>query len=339
MKRKISVILAVLLVLSVLAGCGASGGASYDAAKSENAYAPGAPAPAPSEAAYDEEADHPASGNDSIAGSGFVYQTDTDLASKIIYSAYLQIETTAFDDSLAALNAMLGANKAFLESSSTGGASYADTYYGRQTYRTAEFTIRVPKENFSAMLQGMSEIGNVTRNNVYSENVTAQYTDTESRLATYRVEEERLLAMLEKAETVEDMLTIESRLSEVRYHIESLTSSLKNWDNQVNYSTITVYISEVKELTEQPELQRSYWQEIGDGLRLTLKRVGRFFRNFFRDIVVALPVIIIIAVAAVLVIVILKAVFGKRRRAERRLRRKERRGKGSDAGAGTGGDA
>ena len=123
MKRKISVILAVLLVLSVLAGCGASGGASYDAAKSENAYAPGAPAPAPSEAAYDEEADRPASGNDSIAGSGFVYQTDTDLASKIIYSAYLQIETTAFDDSLAALNAMLGANKAFLESSSTGGAS------------------------------------------------------------------------------------------------------------------------------------------------------------------------------------------------------------------------
>ena len=326
MKRTLSLILAIILILSVLAGCGASGGASYDAAKSENS-APGEMYDKPADAAYEydspEKEDY---GSDSIAGNGFIYQTDTDLASKIIYSAYLQIETTAFDESLAALNAMLSENKAFLESSSTGGASYADTYYGRQTYRTAEFTIRVPKENFGAMLQGMSDIGNVTRNNVYSENVTAQYTDTESRLATYRVEEERLLAMLEKAETVEDMLTIESRLSEVRYHIESLTSSLKNWDNLVNYSTITVYISEVKELTEQPELQRSYWQEIGDGLKLTIKRVGRFFKNFFRDIVVALPVIIIVAVVVVLVILILKAIFGKRRRAERRMRRKARKG-------------
>ncbi|MBR6513054.1 MAG: DUF4349 domain-containing protein [Clostridia bacterium] len=334
MKRKISVILAILLALCVLAGCGAGGGASYDAAKSENS----APAQydTPADPAYDSEPEYANDSKDGIAGNGFIYQTDTDLASKIIYSAYLQIETTTFDDSLAALNAMLSANKAFLESSSTGGASYSDTYYGRQTYRTAEFTIRVPKENFSAMLQGMSEIGNVTRNNVYSENVTAQYTDTESRLATYRVEEERLLAMLEKAETVEDMLTIESRLSEVRYHIESLTSSLKNWDNLVNYSTITVYISEVKELTEQPELQRTYWQEIGDGLKLTLKRVGRFFKNFFRDLVVALPVIIVIAVVVILVIIILKAIFGKRRRADRRLRRRARKGGAGDPGSGDG---
>ena len=158
----------------------------------------------------------------------------------------------------------------------------------------------------------------------------------ETRLATLNTKKDRLLAMLEKAETVEDMLTIESRLSEVRYHIESLTSSLKNWDNLVNYSTITVYISEVKELTEQPELQRTYWQEIGDGLKLTLKRVGRFFKNFFRDLVVALPVIIVIAVVVILVIIILKAIFGKRRRADRRLRRRARKGGAGDPGSGDG---
>ena len=345
MKRIIPVVLAILLILGSLAGCGssapkeASNSASWSGYdyKAENDAAPASAADHAAE--MPDEIDSPAS---SIAGNGFIYQQNTDLASKIIYSAYLSIETTAFDDSINDLYAMLGENGAFLESSSTGGVSYSDTYYGRQSYRTAEFTIRVPKENFSAMITGMSQLGNILRNNVYSENITEQYTDTESRLSTYRIEEERLLAMLEKAETVEDMLTIESRLSEVRYHIESLTSSLRNWDNLVNYSTVTVYLSEVKELTEQLGPQRTYWQEIGDGLRVTVKNVARFFKNLFRDIVVALPVLLIIAVLVVIIVLIIRSATKKRRRGEgrisRRAARKQRHSSGGFDPSGGGGE-
>ena len=70
------------------------------------------------------------------------------------------------------------------------------------------------------------------------------------RLETYAIEEERLLSMLEKATTVEEMIQLESRLSDIRYQIESLESRLRNWQNQVDYSTITIYLREVEELSD-----------------------------------------------------------------------------------------
>ena len=63
--------------------------------------------------------------------------------------------------------------------------------------------------------------------------------------------------MLEKAETVADMITIESRLSEVRYNIESVTSQLNNWQHQVDYSTINLSIYEVKELSPEIAIPRT----------------------------------------------------------------------------------
>jgi hypothetical protein len=183
-----------------------------------------------------------------------------------------------FDDTIEQVYEMMDTYGAFIESSNISGANYESSYYGYQTYRTAQFTIRVPKENYTEMTNGLSALGNVTDSRSNAQNITTQYTDTEARLVTYETEEERLLAMLEKAETVEDMIAIETRLSEVRYQIESLTSTLKNWHNQIEYSTVTLYIQEVDEL-RICSAQRTYLQEIGDGLESTLNGIGDFFNG------------------------------------------------------------
>lgn len=309
MKKSLSVILAALLLTVCLTGCGGSAtdssvykseslnGSSMDRGDYNGDYVLGDV----TDTAFD-------SGNSALL-SGI----QVDMSEKIIYTANADIETIDFDGSVEKVYDLMEQYSAFLESSYIEGKSYSIEFYGKQSYRTANLTIRVPRENFSALTSGLNILGNVLSVNLYTDNITASYIDTESRLETYRVEEERLLEMLEKAETVEDMISIEERLSNVRYNIESLTSQLKNWDNEINYCTVTVNINEVRELTEQLPIQRSYWQELGDGLKSTLKNIGNFFKNAFKFIIINAPTIIIIAAIAVVVILILRKTVKHRR--------------------------
>ncbi|MDR0838975.1 MAG: DUF4349 domain-containing protein [Oscillospiraceae bacterium] len=322
MKKLLSIALALLLIVSV-AACGsyksngatppmaaAAGGSSeeyyaYDRGEVETGYSDG------SYGYADAPAAAPAPGYTTDTGSGgltglLVSSSGTgSLAEKIIYSAYATVETVKFDESLEALAAMIGEYAAFVENSYVTGADYASTYYGNNPYRYANFTIRVPRENYAALTGNLSKIGNVTNLSNNAENVTEQYTDVESRLKVYRVEESRLLAMLEKADTVADMITIESTLSQVRYEIESLTSRLTNLDNRVNYSSVSVDIREVEILSKQEPVHLTYGQQILEGLRNTLGGIGHFFKNLLKFIIVNLPIFAILAVVIIAVVLVI----------------------------------
>ena len=330
MKKFLSVILAIILILGICCGCGAKS-ADYtvteevawdNAMPMEEAKPAEAPAYEP-EYDYKAEAEEPAMMTD---GTGIIAEggnTQNDFAEKIIRNAWVTVQTVGFEDSIDKVYALLEQYGAFLESSYISGKSYSDTYYNRQSYRNAEFTIRVPKENYSALTSSLDIVGNILESNSTIQNITPQYTDVESRLKTYRTEETRLQEMMAKAETVEDMITIESRLSQVTYEIESLTSTLKNWDNKVDYCTVHLTVSEVKEIIEQAPIQRSYWEEMRDGLRSSLKAVGRGFKNFFMWLVVNLPQIIVTLV--VIAIVILVLVFLVKRSRKNKNKRREKR--------------
>ena len=323
MKKKLLSILCIALVVLLLASCGSakyadstnynnSGGtapsalkATYDDSYLEKELYDYAAAP---EADYGGEYAYDTISSNSIAGTGVSVgvQTNVSLTEKIIYSANANLETIHFEETLESLKSIITQFNAFVESSYESGTDYATKYYGYNSYRNASYVIRVPRENFSAMTNLLSTLGHVTSLYTDAVNVSEQYTDVESRLTVYRTEESRLLSMLEKCENVADMITIESTLSNVRYEIESLTSQLKNLDNRVNYSSVSLYIYEVEELTPVVQTHRTYWQQMTDGLKDTLAGVGNFFKNLLKFLVVASPVIVIIAVIAIVIIVIYK---------------------------------
>ena len=142
--------------------------------------------------------------------------------------------------------------------------------------------------------------------------------DTQSRLDAYETEETRLLEILAQAETVEDMITVESRLSEIRYEKEWLTSQLKNWDNQVSYSTVYLHLREVRILTPEPEPEpETYAQQLGRGFISTLKWMGRAIKALFLGFVSALPILIPLAVIAIVVILLARRSSRKRTAARR----------------------
>ena len=107
---------------------------------------------------------------------------------------------------------------------------------------------------------------------------------TSSRVTALETEEARLLELLAQAETMEDLLTIEARLTDVRYELENYTSQLRLYDNQIDYATIYLYIEEVQEYTpvEEPgffERIRNTFSDalegLGDGIvNITVFLVG-----------------------------------------------------------------
>ena len=306
MKKTLSLLLAVLLVFALCA-CGSADSASsapsaaYDMVSTETAY----PAEAPEE---DYGGFAVAGGTQLVTGSGAAPEGSPE---KLIYSASATVETTEFDRTIEKLSALVEQYGGFVESSSINGSNYYTQSRGYSSERYASYVIRVPSGKFSALMGSLSTLGNVPYSYTYTENITAQYYDTDARLTAYQTQEARLLEMMEAAETVEDLIAIEEKLTELRYQIESLQSTLKNWDRQVAYSTLDLEVQEVIEYT--PESRMSYGQELALALTNGLRRTGEFFKDLLLAIVGALPALVILAV----VLAILIPVWKKHRKARR----------------------
>ncbi len=226
---------------------------------------------------------------------------------KIIYTGSATVETLEFDKTLEDLAKMLADCGGFIQYSDVTGADFNSLHSGNRIYRYASYQLRIPVESFKGFQNSLITLGNIPFSSTNAENITMQYRDTAARLTARQTEEARLLELLSKAQTVEDIMAIESRLSDVRYEIESLTSTIKNWDNHVSYSTLNLEIQEVSLYTEDTPATLSYGQQLKEGFMRSLKGVGRFLKDFFKFIVTSIPVIAVLAFVAVVVIVIVKA--------------------------------
>lgn len=231
---------------------------------------------------------------------------------KIIYSGYAEIETLDFDKTLSDLKEMVENCGGFFQNSSVAGGNYEAVYKGRNTSRTADYTIRIPVEKFDQVKESLKNLGNVVSSGTNAENITMQYTDTESRLAACRTKEARLLDLLSKAESMEDILAIENALSDVRYEIESLTSQIKNWDSLITYSTLTVSVREVALYSKGNSSSVSYGRQLKEAFVHSLYAVGQFFKDLLKFLAGALPVIAVAALFAAAGFFIVKAVRKKK---------------------------
>ena len=195
----------------------------------------------------------------------------------------------------------------YIENSSVSGHSY---YYNNTRY--ASYTIRIPTAELNQFVDVVSEIGNVTQKNESVEDVTLQYVDVESRKKALETEQERLMELLSSAENMEDLLAIESKLSEVRYELENYGSQLRMLDNQIDYSTVNVDVDEVERITETGE--KSFFAEIKYRFGDSLYQVGRGIRSFVIGFLGSLPIIFVWVVIAAVVVIVVRSIRKKRKK-------------------------
>mgnify|MGYP004608718181 CR=1 FL=1 len=141
------------------------------------------------------------------------------------------------------------------------------------------------------LIATVEEAGNVVSSSRSTEDVTLQYVDTESRIAALKTEQTRLLELMEQAETMSDLLEIESRLTEVRGELERYASQLKVLDNQIDYATVNLSLSEVTEYT--PVVEKSRLEKIRDGFVSSVKGVGNLILDFISFVLMNIPYILL----------------------------------------------
>ena len=223
MKKLISLFLILALALSLCA-CGEASQSAKSATSAD--YAANESFVAEEEPMWysDDEGVYGLSSAGAPLAAGGDSDAPAERPGKIIYSANVQAETTDFDGSLAKLEELVEKYKGWVESSSVNGSKYDDSSRGRVSRRSANYTLRFPSDRFDELMGSLSALGNIPYTHTYTENVTAQYYDVQARVTALSTQEQRLLEMMELAETVEDIIILEDRLTEIRYQIESLPS-------------------------------------------------------------------------------------------------------------------
>ncbi len=215
---------------------------------------------------------------------------------KLIKNVDMDVETEEYDKLLLNIRAKIEALSGYVENMSTG----EDTSIRGQENgnRYASITARVPSDKVDQFVTNLSEISNVIRKNETINDITLQYVDLESHKKALLTEENRLMELLESAGNVEDIISIETRLSEVRYQIDSMESQLRIFDNQINYSTVYIYITEVNRLT--PAEGKGTWEKITTGFKENVYLVGKGCKDFVIAILINLPIIVVFATVCIL---------------------------------------
>ena len=173
----------------------------------------------------------------------------------MIYTARMEVETTGFDAADADLRTLVEVLGGYFEQAAVHNYSSG--------YRSGDYTARIPADQFHPFLERVGTLCHVTYQEESGEDVGEQYYDVESRLVTQQTKLERLQNLLAQAENMEDIITIESAISDTELEIEQLTGTLRHYDSLVDYATVYITLREVYQLSNVEEPATSFGSRMG----------------------------------------------------------------------------
>lgn len=235
--NKKTVLIAGMILSLVAGGCGSAG-------KASESYAPAYSASS-SFSGMSDDSSMKVSNEMDVTDAG---ETVNLTHEKLIRTINMRLQTMEFDRFLEFINGRIAEFGGYIGNSRINGNAMNST-----SLRSASLTIRVPQSRVDEFLSGLDEKAKIVTRIENTENVTLSYADTESRLKSLQIEQERFMELLSKAEDMDSIIAIESHLTDLRYQIESYASQLRVLDDRVDYATVTMDINEVKRVTEVEE--------------------------------------------------------------------------------------
>lgn len=290
----------------------AGGGESY-AETEEAVEAPAAPPPNAAMAMDAGAATANTATADGASADGARSAETPEYGLKIIREARIEMQTENYSEDMAALEELVTSMGGFITSREEWGSEQsAET---GENPRTLSLTLRIPSDQLDAFVEQAKQVGIVTASSISETDVTDQYTDTDRRLQAYQKQYDRVLEMMDQATTVEELIQIESELSRLEMEIESCQGTLNYWDARVNYSTVYIYVDEVRRAI-------SANLSLGERMRTALANSWDDFTQGCQDLVVnlyaAIPyiavwIVVLAAAGGIAVLIVRKVRKGRRK--------------------------
>ncbi len=231
---------------------------------------------------------------------------------KLVYTASVSLQSYSFDEDCAALRAKVEELGGYVDFSSVEGLPFSKS---EGDGREGNIQIRVPQQQYEALLEYLNQLGEVTSSEESVANLTSQYTETQIRTENLKTQINRLQELMGQAENIEDIIALEGQLSSVTSELEYLETQLKQMDQQVAYSTVSVTLTEMPTSSDPaPASGRSFGQRMADALRQGWNGFTSGVQEWALGVGRALPVIIIWVLVIAAVWGIIAAIVAHRRK-------------------------
>lgn len=304
MKKYFKLFVCVLCIAFVLSACGSSADTSraamdssdYGAANSADEYDTGE--------AFADVDDVTENGTEKRVSAG----GNTNADQKITYTCDLEMETEGYDKTVSAIRDKISNYECII---SYENESDSNTYwYYADRHKTASMhmylSVMVPAESYESFVNDVCDAGKVISRSMSAENITKTYSETKAYVDSLSTELEKLQSMMKQAESIEDMIAIEDKITDVETQLNWYKSDLANLETQIQYSTVNINISEVKEYTPSTMATESFGERIIGAFREAWDNFGTFLQGVVLIIVYVLPFIILTAAVVAVVLVVIK---------------------------------
>lgn len=220
---------------------------------------------------------------------------------KLVYTCNLTIETTEYKKTMDEITKQIKDFNGIIESQNEYDNDYGWYMDGHtKTSGTMQCTIvvKIPSKDYQAFLAALDGKGKMTARSMNVTNISRTYYDTQATIESLKVQEKRLLKMMEEADTIEDMIKVEDRLTQVQTELNQYKTRLSVMDTEVAYSTITMDIKEVLEYKEgQPgKKTNTFIERLKNTFEESITGFLSFMEGLLFLIIRLLPFALIIAI-------------------------------------------
>ena len=308
-RRMINTLPIFIVVIAVTFIAGAVGSSKRDTALKEEAgsnrgdyynYSSSTKEEVAFDAIFDMESDE---GFKGTGGDDFTTDQSQTTDRKIIKTANMSAETKNFDEFLSTVENYLREKGGYIENKETN--NNAD-FAGRKCY----LTIRIPEAELDGLMKKIGENATVTYENISANDVTDSYNDSQRQIEVLETEQQRLLELLKKAESLDDILEIESRLTKIRYELSSYEQQIEEYDDSVSYSALSLNVSEVER--ETVAKTDSFFTRVSEGFMTSISDIGNGFTTLAVGFLSITPYLVLIAVILLIAYFIVKAIIKRK---------------------------
>jgi len=215
---------------------------------------------------------------------------------KIIRNANLTIEVASATDSQRKIVPIAESHQGFVVTSEATQRTSGDR---NQPEITVNLVVRVPAAQFNQVMEEIRALGaRVIQEKVTGQDVTEEFMDLEARIKNQKALEAQFTEIMKRAGKVDDALSVQRELAEVRTEIEKLEGRRRFLENQSSLSTINVTLQPPTQIVNATGFWYSVRSAFSDGVDVA----SEIILFLIRAIIALLPIMVLIVLPSALIV-------------------------------------